>query len=62
MFLNILNKNHKYCICFKIIFENLIKNERLENEYNNTFIKCKYIGCQESVNLLNYQEQKDLPF
>ena len=61
--LNILEKNHKCPKCFKIISENLIRNERLENEFKNTFIKCKHIGCQESINLLNYQEHiKMCPF
>ena len=61
--LNILEKNHKCPKCFKIISENLIKNAGLENEFKNTFIKCKYTGCKESVNLFNYEEHlKICPF
>ena len=61
--LNILEKNHKCPKCFKIISENLIKNAGLDNEFKNTFIKCKYTGCKESVNLFNYEEHlKICPF
>ena len=61
--LNILEKNHKCPKCFKIISENLIKNTGLDNEFKNTFIKCKYTGCKESVNLFNYEEHlKICPF
>ena len=61
--LNILEKNHKCPKCFKIISENLIKNAGLDNEFKNTFIKCKYTGCKESINLLNYEEHLRLcPF
>ena len=61
--LNILEKNHKCPKCFKIISENLIRNTGLDNEFNNTFIKCKYTGCKESVNLYNYEEHlKVCPF
>jgi len=61
--LNILEKNHKCPKCFKIISENLIKNAGLENEFKNTFLKCKFTGCKESVNLLDYEEHlKECPF
>jgi len=61
--LNILEKNHKCPKCFKIISENLIKNTGLENEFKNTFIKCKYTGCKEAVNLYDYEEHlKICPF
>ena len=61
--LNILEKNHKCPKCFKIISENLIKNAGLDNEFKNTFIKCKYTGCKECVNLFNYEEHlKICPF
>jgi hypothetical protein len=61
--LNILEKNHKCPKCFKIISENLIKNTGLENEFKNTYIKCKYTGCKESVNLYEYEEHlKVCPF
>ena len=53
---NVLNKNKKCPKCFKIISKKLLKNANLDNELKNTFIKCKYIGCKESVNLLNYEE------
>lgn len=56
-------KNHKCPKCFKIISENLIKNTGLENEFKNTYIKCKYTGCKESVNLYEYEEHlKVCPF
>ena len=61
--LNILEKNHKCPKCFKIISENLIKNTGLDNEFKNTFIKCKYTGCKEAVNLYDYEEHlKICPF
>ena len=61
--LNVLEKNHKCPKCFKIISENLIKNAGLDNEFKNTFLKCKFTGCKESVNLLNYEEHlKICPF
>ena len=61
--LNILEKNHKCPKCFKIISENLVKNAKLDDEFKNTFIKCKYTGCRESINLLNYEEHLKLcPF
>ena len=53
---NVLNKNKKCPKCFKIISKKLLKTAKLDNEFKNTFIKCKYIGCKESVNLLNYEE------
>ena len=53
---NVLNKNKKCPKCFKIISKNLLKDAKLDKEFKNTFIKCKYIGCKESVNLLNYEE------
>ena len=52
----VLDKNKKCPKCFKIISKKLLKNANLDNELKNTFIKCKYIGCKESVNLLNYEE------
>ena len=61
--LNNLEKNHKCPKCFKIISENLIKNTGLDNEFKNTFIKCKYTGCKEAVNLYDYEEHlKICPF
>lgn len=61
--LNILEKNHKCPKCFKIISENLIKNASLDIEFKNTFIKCKYTGCKESINLLSYEEHLNIcPF
>ena len=61
--LNVLEKNHKCPRCFKIISENLIKSAGLDNEFKNTFIKCKFTGCKESVNLLDYEEHlKVCPF
>jgi hypothetical protein len=61
--LNILEKNHKCPRCFKIISENLIKNTGMDNEFKNTFIKCKYTGCKEAVNLYEYEEHlKVCPF
>lgn len=61
--LSILEKNHKCPKCFKIISENLIKNTGLDNEFKNTFIKCKYTGCKESANLYDYEEHlKTCPF
>ena len=58
-----LEKNHKCPKCFKIISENLIKNADFENEFKNTFIKCKYTGCKESANLFDYEEHlKKCPF
>ena len=60
---NILEKNHKCPKCFKIISENLIKNAGLDNEFKNTFIKCKYTGCKEAINLIDYEEHlKICPF
>ena len=53
---SVLDKNKKCPKCFKIISKKLLKNANLDNELKNTFIKCKYIGCKESVNLLNYEE------
>ena len=52
----VLDKNKKCPKCFKIISKKLLKTAKLDNEFKNTFIKCKYIGCKESVNLLNYEE------
>ena len=35
----------------------------MENEFKNTYIKCKYTGCKESVNLYDYEEHlKVCPF
>ena len=52
---SILNKNKKCPKCFKIISKELLKPLSLEHEFKNTFIKCKYFGCKESINLLNYE-------
>ena len=61
--LKVLEKNHKCPKCFKIISENLIKNADFDNEFKNTFIKCKYTGCKESANLFDYEEHlKICPF
>ena len=54
--LNILEKNHKCPKCFKVISENLIKSSLLTKEFENTFIKCKYLGCQDKVNLFDYEK------
>ena len=54
--LKILEKNHKCPKCFKIISENLVKNADFDKEFKNTYIKCKYTGCKESVNLFDYEE------
>jgi len=62
-FLQNLEKKHKCPKCFKIISENLIKNSTTENEFKNIFIKCRYNGCKESINLLDYEEHlKVCPF
>ena len=53
--LKILEKNHKCPKCFKVISENLIKSSLLTKEFENTFIKCKYLGCQDKINLFNYE-------
>ena len=35
----------------------------MDNEFKNTFIKCKYTGCKESINLYDYEEHlKVCPF
>lgn len=61
--LKILEKNHKCPKCFKIISENLVKNADFDNEFKNTYIKCKYTGCKESANLFDYEEHlKSCPF
>lgn len=61
--LNVLEKNHKCPKCFKIISENLVKNADFDKEFKNTYIKCKYTGCKESVNLFDYEEHlKICPF
>ena len=61
--LKVLEKNHKCPKCFKIISENLIKNADFDNEFKNTFIKCKYTACKESANLFDYEEHlKICPF
>ena len=61
--LNNLEKNHKCPKCFKIISENLVKNADFDNEFKNTFIKCKYTGCKESANLFDYEEHlRTCPF
>ncbi len=61
--LKILEKNHKCPKCFKIISENLVKNADFDKEFKNTYIKCKYTGCKESVNLFDYEEHlKICPF
>lgn len=52
----VLNKNKKCPKCFKIISKNLLKNIKLDQEFKNTFIKCKYTGCKESVNLFEYED------
>ena len=52
---SVLNKDKKCPKCFKIISKNLLKNAKLDNEFKNTFIKCKYTGCKESVNLYEYE-------
>ena len=52
---SVLNKDKKCPKCFKIISKNLLKNAQLDNEFKNTFIKCKYTGCKESVNLYEYE-------
>ena len=52
---SVLNKDKKCPKCFKIISTNLLKKTKLDNEFKNTFIKCKYIGCKESVNLYDYE-------
>lgn len=52
----VLNKNKKCPKCFKIISKNLLKDAKLDKEFKNTFIKCKYTGCKESVNLYDYEE------
>ena len=52
---SVLNKDKKCPKCFKIISKNLLKNAKLDNEFKNTFIKCKYTGCKESVNLFEYE-------
>ena len=54
--LKILEKNHKCPKCFKVISENLIKSSLLTKEFENTFIKCKYLGCQDKVNLFDYEK------
>lgn len=54
--LNMLEKYHKCPKCFKILSEDLIKTAVLTKEFENTFIKCKYIGCQDKINLINYEE------
>ena len=60
---SILDKNKKCPKCFKIISKNLLKNAKLDNEFKNTFIKCKYTGCKESINLYDYEEHlKVCPF
>lgn len=53
---NVLNKNKKCPKCFKIISKNLLKDAKLDKEFKNTFIKCKYTGCKESVNLYDYEK------
>lgn len=53
---NVLNKNKKCPKCFKIISKNLLKDAKLDKEFKNTFIKCKYTGCKESVNLFEYEQ------
>ena len=52
----VLNKNKKCPKCFKIISKNLLKDAKLDKEFKNTFIKCKYTGCKESVNLFDYEK------
>ena len=52
----VLEKKHKCPKCFKIISENLLKNENFDNEFKNTFIKCKHTGCKEALNLYDYEE------
>lgn len=52
---SVINKEKKCPKCFKIISKNLLKNAQLDNEFKNTFIKCKYTGCKESVNLYEYE-------
>jgi hypothetical protein len=60
---SVLDKNKKCPKCFKIISKNLLKNAKLDNEFKNTFIKCKYTGCKESINLYDYEEHlKVCPF
>ena len=54
--LKILEKNHKCPKCFKVISENLIKSSLLTKEFENTFIKCKYLGCQDKINLFYYEK------
>ena len=51
----VLNKNKKCPKCFKIISKNLLKNAKLDQEFKNTFIKCKYTGCKEKINLFDYE-------
>ena len=52
---SVINKDKKCPKCFKIISKNLLKNAQLDNEFKNTFIKCKYTGCKESFNLYEYE-------
>ena len=60
---NFLKKNKKCPKCFKIISKELLKPALLENEFKNTFIKCKHLGCKESINLLNYENHiNNCPF
>ena len=60
---NVLKKNKKCPKCFKIISKDLLKPADLNNEFKNTFIKCKYLGCKESINLLNYENHLNIcPF
>ena len=33
-----------------------MKDAKLDKEFKNTFIKCKYTGCKESVNLYDYEK------
>lgn len=54
--MNVLDKYHKCPKCFKVLSENLIKAAVLSKEFENTYIKCKYIGCKEVINLFNYEE------
>ena len=52
---SVLKKDKKCPKCFKIISKELLKPVPLEHEFKNTFIKCKYFGCKESIDLLNYE-------
>lgn len=59
----VLDKYKKCPKCYKIISKNIIQKSCLEKEFKNTFIKCKYKGCKESINLFDYEEHlRKCPF